>query len=59
MDDGLEAQARRPLEAEHVVAVARATLDAAEVCFLTTQGEFDPISTRLMHHFKPDADLTV
>ena len=49
----------RPLQAEHVVAVAKATLDAAEFCFLTTQGESDPPSTRLMHHFKPDADLTV
>jgi general stress protein 26 len=59
MDDRLEAQARRPLQDEHVVAVAKATLDAAEFCFLTTQGESDPISTRLMQHFKPDADLTV
>jgi general stress protein 26 len=49
----------RPLQAEHVVAVAKATLDAAEFCFLTTPGESDPTSTRLMHHFKPDADLTV
>ena len=49
----------RPLQAEHVVAVAKATLDAAEFCFLTTQGESDPTNTRLMHHFKPDADLTV
>ena len=53
------AQARRPLEAEHVVAVARATLEAADFCFLTMHGESDPTSTRLMHHFKPDADLTV
>jgi general stress protein 26 len=48
----------RPLGAEHVVAVARATLDAAEFCFLTTQGESNPTSTRLMHRFRPDADLT-
>ena len=49
----------RPLQAEYIVAVARATLDAADFCFLTTQGEFEPTSTRLMQHFKPDADLTV
>jgi general stress protein 26 len=49
----------RPLDAEHVMAVAKATFDAADFCFLTTQGESDPTNTRLMHHFKPDADLTV
>jgi general stress protein 26 len=49
----------RALQAEHVVAVARATLDTADFCFLTTQGESEPTSTRLMQHFKPDADLTV
>ena len=48
-----------PLTAEHVVAVAKATLDTADFCFLTTQGESEPTSTRLMQHFKPDADLTV
>jgi GNAT superfamily N-acetyltransferase len=42
----------RALQAEHVVAVARVTLDAADFCFLTTQGESDPTSTRLMQHFK-------
>jgi len=49
----------RPLQAEHVVAIAKPTLDAAECCFLTTPGDSDPTSTRLMHHVKPDADLTV
>ena len=48
-----------PLTAEHVVAVARAILDTAEFCFLTTHGDSEPTSTRLMHHFKPEADLTV
>jgi general stress protein 26 len=49
----------RPLQAEHVVAIAKATLDTAEFCFFTTPGESDPTNTRLMQHFKPDADLTV
>jgi Pyridoxamine 5'-phosphate oxidase len=49
----------RPLQAEHIVAVARTTLDTADFCFLTTQGESEPTSTRLMRHLKPDADLTV
>jgi general stress protein 26 len=49
----------RPLQAEHIVAIARATLDTADFCFLTTQGESDPTNTRLMPHVKPNADLTV
>jgi general stress protein 26 len=48
-----------PLTAEHVVVVARATLDAAGYCFLITQGASGTASTRLMQHFKPDADLTL
>ena len=48
-----------PLTAEHVVTVAKATLDTANFCFLTTRGESEPTNTRLMQHFKPDADLTV
>jgi general stress protein 26 len=47
------------LTAEHVVAVARATLDTADYCFLITQGAAGTASTRLMQHFKPDADLTL
>jgi general stress protein 26 len=49
----------RQLQVEHVVAVARATLDSADFCFLTTHGDSDPTNTRLMRHVKPDADLTV
>jgi general stress protein 26 len=49
----------RPLTAEHVVAVAKATLDTADFCFLITQGESGAISARLMQHFKPEADLTL
>jgi general stress protein 26 len=47
------------LTAEHVVAVARATLDTARYCFLITQAASGTARTRLMQHFKPDADLTL
>jgi general stress protein 26 len=47
------------LTADHVVADAKATLDAADFCFLITQGEAGGISARLMQHVKPDADLTL
>jgi general stress protein 26 len=49
----------RPLTAEHVLAVAKATLDAADFCFLITQGASGAVSARLMQHFKPEADLTL
>ena len=45
----------RLLQAEHVVAVAKATLDAAEFCFLTTQGESEPTSTRLTNMAMTDS----
>jgi general stress protein 26 len=48
-----------PLTAEHVVAVAKAVLDAADYCFLITQGEAGEASARLMQHFKPEGDLTL
>jgi hypothetical protein len=48
-----------PLTAEHVVAVAKAILDAADYCFLITQGEAGDASARLMQHFKPEGDLTL
>jgi general stress protein 26 len=49
----------RALTADHVVAVAKAILDAADFCFLITQGEAGGTSARLMQHVKPDADLTL
>jgi general stress protein 26 len=41
------------------VAVAKATFDSADSCFLITQGEAGGASARLMQHVKPDADLTL
>jgi general stress protein 26 len=49
----------RALTADHVVAVAKATLDSADFCFLITQGEAGGTSARLMQHVKPDAELTL
>lgn len=49
----------RLLTAEHVVAVAKATLDTADFCFLITQAEAGGTSARLMQHVKPDVDLTL
>jgi general stress protein 26 len=48
-----------PLTAEHVVAVAKAIFETADVCFLITQGEGGGSSARLMQHFTPEADLTL
>jgi general stress protein 26 len=48
----------RGLTADHVVAVAKATLDSADFSFLITQGAAGGASARPMRHVKPDADLT-
>ena len=49
----------RAFTADHVVAVARATFDSADSCFLITQSEAGGTSARLMKHVKPDTDLTL
>lgn len=47
------------LTAAIIVDHARMILDAADFCFLTTLDQYGEPTSRLVQHFKPDADLTL
>jgi general stress protein 26 len=47
------------MTADYWLEIARGTIEAAEYCFLITQGESDWANVRLMQPFKPKEDLTI
>jgi general stress protein 26 len=48
-----------PTTPEHLLEVARQTMEAAEFCFLITLDESGQSSARLMQPFGPEKDMTV